>query len=1095
MNKILLSTLLFLFCFSFNHAQEKINYRPSIDVFQDAIKSIENKEYIEAIGILEVIHPNDTSYQEAQQVIIGLNIDLENYEKVVELCDYHLSHNTFDENLKLFTYKAEALLNLENYSELDNIMVKALEEYPNSGSLYYFKAQGFQKQKQYDKAVELFQKAIFYNPFRQMYHYKLGLIYADANQPTRSFLAINFCILLNPSSNVGKNAVKFLNDYATGNYTPEEEISLTKEDKDLYSEMDLIIRNKIALDPKYKLNNKLEFNINRQNQLLFETLKLDESSIDFCNQNYERFFDAMQKRTYFNEFCYHAFSGIELEKVQKIVSKNEAKTNAFINWAKDELDKTMYYREFEIDGKKQATKSIYGGDFGIEGYGEMNNLFKPIGHWVYLNGKGKKSFEITYSDLGKKEGETKGYYDNGQLYYQVYYKNNDINGEKQVFYDNGSRKIITNVVDGLNDGVYKEYFPTDVIRFETKMEKGREKDYYDTYFANGAINTKMLIKNNEIDGKYLAYHPNGKEKEVSVFVAGKREGDSKTFFISGNLHSEGKYVAGEREGAWKFYYDNGQVSSEGSYKKDIMIGEWKEYHLNGKLKELSDYGTNGKKTGIVKMYNLEGNLVQELTYDGDDITAYTFRDSDGKILTEGSIEKKELKIVGKYPNGNQNVEGTYKKSERIGKWKFYSSDGVLSSVENYNDEGKLDGKITNYIGDGIVENVTRYEDNQQSGYFEDYYNNGKLYEQGNYCEDQRCGLWIRYYRNGTIKKTTYYLDGAPAGFQTFYDEKGKKTEQYSYEDGYYKEFIRYDTTGKEINHFYFNKEEQPASIKSITGEKYMESTYKGSMLDGDVTWYNFGKEVEVTGHFINDNRHGLFTYYDVNGKLSREINYSNGLMHGKSKGYFSNGKTDYEGEYYEGDKIGEWTYYNEDGSLYSKLHFLNGERNGKAIYYVNGEVAYTKYYYDDVFYAYSYLDASGNEVEPILLKEGTGTMTAYYKNGKKAYELEYDHGLAQGKFTRWYPSGKIYKEGTYKDDYLTGPFKVYTSNGTLLEDENYVDDLLEGSASYFYPNGKKKVSFSYIMGTKYGVCTYYAESGSIISQFLYYNGNAIKKIK
>lgn len=1095
MKKFILPITIFIFAHYSIFSQDKVEYTPSNEVFEKAYNEIENEELIDAIGTLENIHRNDTSYQDAQKIILACNIDLENYDKVIELCDFHINNKTFDENHDLYTYKAEALLNNEEYDATQKMLDEALTEYPNSASIHYYKAEGYRKEKKYDDAVYEFQQAIKFNPYKQLYHFKLGMIYADADQPTRANLALNFSIIINSTSKIGFATLQFLDEFGKGNYSPEEEIKLTKESSDYYAELDLIFKNGVALDSKYKLKNKLIFNVTKQNQLLLENLKFDEEDLDFCNQNYARFFTSLQKRGYFNEMCYHQFKDLNSPKVQKIISKNESKTNAFLDWARTELDKTFYYRLFDKNGKGVPTKSLYGGNFGIEATGEMNDFFKQVGKWIYFNDFGKKTLEVNYSDQSKKEGLTRGYYDNGELYYEVNYEGGEINGEKKVYYDNGSRKINVNVVDGLNDGTYKEYYPTDVIHYETKTEKGREVEYYNIYHANGQLRDKMLISNGKIDGDYIAYHPNGKESEVATFSNGDRNGKSTSYYESGKIQNEGTYVTGSKDGAWKFYYENGQVESEGSYKKGTAIGEWKKYHLNGSIKEIADYGTSGNKTGIVKTFNSEGKLIQELTYKGEDIVAYNFRDNNETILTEGEIEKKELNITGKFPNGNMQVEGTYTKSERTGKWKFYDANGVLSSVENYNQEGQLDGKLTNYFGDGNIETVTRYKEGERDGYYEDYYFDGSLFEQGNFCEGERCGLWVRYFKNGQISKETYYLDGSPVGFQTYYDEKGRVYEQYSYEDGYYKEFIRFDTLGKEINHIYFNKEEQKSSIPNVIGGKYMESTYKGSMLNGPVKWYASGADLKTEGHFINDQRDGLFKFYDLNGKLKREINYSYGDRHGIEKGYFANGKLEYEGNYYYGDKTGEWTFYNEDGTIYSKNEYLNGSKHGKSIYYASGEIAYIKYYYEGSMYAYSYSDKSGNEIEPIMLKNGSGDMLCYFKNGQKSYELKYDNGVAQGGFKRWYPNGKLYKEGNYKDDYLYGVFKEYASNGKVIEEENYDKDELNGKAVYYYPSGKKKSEFNYFYGQKYGTGTYYNENGTIKSQFIFYSNNAIKKVK
>ena len=123
------------------------------------------------------------------------------------------------------------------------------------------------------------------------------------------------------------------------------------------------------------------------------------------------------------------------------------------------------------------------------------------------------------------------------------------------------------------------------------------------------------------------------------------------------------------------------------------VGIWKTLSANGKLAEESNYGETGKKTGVYKDYNLDGNLVLELTYKGEEIITYKTFDNNGKVLSEKEKTKKKLDFVTYHKNGKIRMEGSYTKGEPTGIWKDYNQYGVVIYERNYNEEGNLDGSF------------------------------------------------------------------------------------------------------------------------------------------------------------------------------------------------------------------------------------------------------------------------------------------------------------------------------------------------------------------------------------------------------------------
>ena len=132
-----------------------------------------------------------------------------------------------------------------------------------------------------------------------------------------------------------------------------------------------------------------------------------------------------------------------------------------------ELEKAMDDLSFE-ESAVSGFKTTY--KVGISKY-TFYRLYKSQVH--YLN--------------GKREGEAKFYYKNGNLIGKGNYKNDKKDGLWEFFASDGGKIVEVNYKNGLFDGIVTEYF------------------------ENGQINT------------------------VSNYVQGKKEGEEKQYYMSGKL--------------------------------------------------------------------------------------------------------------------------------------------------------------------------------------------------------------------------------------------------------------------------------------------------------------------------------------------------------------------------------------------------------------------------------------------------------------------------------------------------------------------------------------------------------------------------------
>lgn len=191
---------------------------------------------------------------------------------------------------------------------------------------------------------------------------------------------------------------------------------------------------------------------------------------------------------------------------------------------------------------------------------------------------------------------------------------------------------------------------------------------------------------------------------------------------------------GNRHGIWEKKFDGtNQIRYLGEFNHGKEIGLFKYYELVKKKSVLS----------ATKQFNKNDNL------------AYVkFLAANGKIISEGKM------------NGKLNV----------GEWKYYhGGSNKIMTIENYNDDGQLNGDRVVYYKDGKIaeeshyitgslEGVSRwfspkgieiktfvYEKNELHGMSKYFSDEGELLAEGLYKRGRKTGVW-KYYNNGKLVK-------------------------------------------------------------------------------------------------------------------------------------------------------------------------------------------------------------------------------------------------------------------------------------------------------------------------------------------------------
>lgn len=111
--------------------------------------------------------------------------------------------------------------------------------------------------------------------------------------------------------------------------------------------------------------------------------------------------------------------------------------------------------------------------------------------------------------------------------------------------------------------------------------------------------------------------PDGSPKRVDYYSGeepGKYLAKSIFYYENGQKRVEGNYNAeGKKHGKWAYWYENGNKWSEGFFTEGLDDKKRTTWHENGKL-HFTGRLENGKRIGIWKFYDENGNVTKELDY-------------------------------------------------------------------------------------------------------------------------------------------------------------------------------------------------------------------------------------------------------------------------------------------------------------------------------------------------------------------------------------------------------------------------------------------------------------------------------------------------
>lgn len=250
-----------------------------------------------------------------------------------------------------------------------------------------------------------------------------------------------------------------------------------------------------------------------------------------------------------------------------------------------------------------------------------------------------------------------------------------------------------------------------------------------------------------------------------------------------------EYIQFEQEGSTpekpKF---KSTLDQTGEYIDGKKTGLWRKPDPDNKQKTLAETPwLDGKKNGVAKSYDKQGNITSETEYKEDlKDGAYFRKNSKGEWIEKGSFKNNEEEgewlyyYLGADGNGIKS-KVNFKNGEKVGIEYNYYKDGAVESQGGYiagirSGPWKMFGSKGNLLAEGDYGKKEGSENleikHERVGIWKEYYNDGKLFGTGP-RKHTRTGQWKFYYNNGQVA-----YDGIMANESMFetakiYDKTGK----------------------------------------------------------------------------------------------------------------------------------------------------------------------------------------------------------------------------------------------------------------------------------------------------------------------------------
>jgi len=456
----------------------------------------------------------------------------------------------------------------------------------------------------------------------------------------------------------------------------------------------------------------------------------------------------------------------------------------------------------------------------------------------------------------------------------------------QIFkYPNGAVSSEGLIKNGKPEGFWKSYYVTGIKKSEGKRTSFLLDSIWLFYDQTGDTTEKINYLYGKKNGWYFKFKKDPSRGvyiwSKELFAADRKEGTAYIYFPDGKIQQTFTYNGGKKEGLSKEFDKEGNIITLLEYSNDFLVsrekinrtdskalkqGDWKEFYPNGGIKSEKSF-RDDLMHGYYKEYDSRGKLVLTMLYDS------------GAIVKSRVEDEPDIEIINKHDqDGKLIYSGPYRNKVPVGVHREFGKDGKITNSFIYNDNGLL-------LSEGIVDEAGKY-----NGKWKDLFFNGKVQAEGQYTDSRRSGQWKFYNIFEKIEQTGSYNNGRPDGLWNWYYENGSLLKEEEYFQG---------------------KRDGSSTEYSVNGDIIAQGQYSDGEKNGE--WKYKSGDMTEEGKYITGLKDGVWKSYYNNEKLKLKGNFVQGNPDGKQSYYFENGRIKEEQYFQMGIRQKTWKKYNEEG--------------------------------------------------------------------------------------------------------------------------------------------------------------------------------------
>lgn len=183
-----------------------------------------------------------------------------------------------------------------------------------------------------------------------------------------------------------------------------------------------------------------------------------------------------------------------------------------------------------------------------------------------------------FDKQGRKQGYWMRKYANGNVAYEIYFKDNKPVGEYKRYYENGKPYAILNYDD---QGIHAKakMFDEEGNLIATGFYHEKQRDSTWHFYKKGDILiARERYVNNKKWGMATTYYDDGTVAETHNWRDDVENGIWKKYYPSGKQMMEARIVKGAFDGYYLSYTENGTLDVKGNYKNGLKHGKWEYRH-------------------------------------------------------------------------------------------------------------------------------------------------------------------------------------------------------------------------------------------------------------------------------------------------------------------------------------------------------------------------------------------------------------------------------------------------------------------------------------------------------------------------------------